>query len=66
MIDDFESFLEKNSIDAEKFAQKDPETWENMKNLFEQIHPASFKAQKKFLINQWRRQYHLQGREFRS
>jgi len=64
MENSFESFLAKNNINAEKFAQIEKEVWKNMKELFEQMHPASFKAQKKFLINQWRRKYHLHGRKF--
>lgn len=64
MEENFEKFLEKNNISSTDFAQDDKEKWEEMKKLFEQMHPESFKVQKKFLINDWRRKYHLKGRKF--
>lgn len=56
---DFESYLQQKKIDSQLFRSQEPEKWEHWKTLFEQIHPESFTTQKKFLINDIRRKYHL-------
>lgn len=53
----FREYLISKKIDSEKFAREEPEQWEEHKLLFEQIHPNSYTAQKKFLINDWRKKY---------
>lgn len=53
----FSAYLISKKIDPEKFAQEAPSHWDVHKNLFEQIHPKSFTAQKKFLINDWRKKF---------
>jgi hypothetical protein len=55
----FEQFLEQKNIDSEKFLWSDPEHFQELKVIFNQIHPESFTAQKKFLINKLRRKYQL-------
>lgn len=56
----FEEYLRDRKIDSDAFRRDKPEQWENLRNLFEQVHPNSFTAQKKFIINDIRRKYHLQ------
>lgn len=55
----FEEFCTKKKIDAEKFRQAEPAYYQELKALFEQLHPDSFNMQKLFIINNIRRQYHL-------
>ena len=55
----FEEFLKNKKIDENLFKKAEPERWEVWKTLFEQMHPNSFTAQKKFLINDTRRRYLL-------
>ena len=59
----FEAYLSEKKIDATAFRENEPERWEDFRNLFGQVHPNSFTAQKKFLINDLRRRYHLVSRE---
>ena len=56
---DFREYLIKKNIDPDKFEKGDQAHWEDFKNLFEQVHPASFTAQKLYLINRIRRQFPL-------
>jgi hypothetical protein len=56
----FEEFLKIKKINAEAFLNQEKEKYLGFKSLFEQIHPESFTAQKKFLINDWRRKYPLE------
>lgn len=55
----FEEFLKNKKIDENLFKNTEPERWNTWKTLFEQMHPNSFVAQKKFLINDIRRKYLL-------
>lgn len=56
---DFETYLQQKKIDSQQFKSQELEKWIEWQTLFEQIHPESFTAQKKFLINDIRRKYHL-------
>lgn len=55
----FEEYLKNKKIDAVAFEKAQPLKWKTLKELFEQVHPNSFTAQKKFLINDFRRRYPL-------
>lgn len=56
---EFEEFLKNKKIDENLFKKNEQERWMEWKTLFEQMHPNSFTAQKKFLINDTRRKYLL-------
>lgn len=56
---DFEEYLRIKKIDSKAFKEANFEVWKEWKKIFEQIHPDSFTAQKKFLINEIRRKYLL-------
>ena len=56
---DFEAYLTSKKIDSERFLNAEPDLWKNWKIEFDQIHPASFTAQKLYLINPIRRKYLL-------
>ncbi|PWK29349.1 hypothetical protein LV89_00189 [Arcicella aurantiaca] len=55
----FEQYLEQKNIDSEKFLWENPENFQELKIIFNQVSPESFTAQKKFLINKLRRKYQL-------
>ncbi len=55
----FEDYLIKKKIDKTLFLKFKPQVFEEWKRLFEQIHPDSFTAQKKFFINSIRREFLL-------
>jgi hypothetical protein len=55
----FETYLTEKKISSAAFKANEPEKWEAFRQLFEQVHPNSFTAQKKFLINDLRRRYLL-------
>jgi hypothetical protein len=55
----WEEYCIKKKINAEAFKQDDPQKWEELKKIFEQMHPNSFTEQKKFIINTIRRLYNL-------
>ncbi len=57
----FQEYLIQKKINAQAFQQGEPERFEEWKQLFDQVHPDSFTAQKKFLINPLRRKYSLTG-----
>ncbi|OEK05462.1 hypothetical protein [Roseivirga misakiensis] len=59
----FESYLIKKKIDPKGFAQGEPERFREFEELFNQVHPDSFTAQKLFLINSTRRAFPLQEEE---
>jgi hypothetical protein len=59
----FEAYLSEKKIDPAAFRMHEPQRWEEFQKLFEQVHPNSFTAQKKFLINDLRRRYHLVSEE---
>ena len=46
-------------IDSAEFFKAEPVLWSSWKTEFEQMHPASFTAQKLYLINPVRRKYLL-------
>lgn len=56
---DFEAYLISKKIDSAEFQKAEPELWKSWKVEFDQIHPASFTAQKLYLINPIRRKYVL-------
>ncbi len=55
----FEEYLIQKNIDSQKFQRVESERYTEFKSLFERIHPDSFTAQKKFLINDLRRKFIL-------
>ncbi|MCU0429681.1 MAG: hypothetical protein MUF42_06880 [Cytophagaceae bacterium] len=55
----WDEYCNSKKINASGFKQAEPEKFEELKVLFEQVHPASFTEQKKFLINMIRRKYPL-------
>jgi|GEM_PF-162421 len=55
----FEEYLISKKIDSAAFRQQESGRWEAYKDIFEQVHPESFTTQKKFMINDLRRQYLL-------
>ncbi|MGR3809007.1 hypothetical protein [Jiulongibacter sp. NS-SX5] len=56
----FEEYLISKKIDGSAFKQAEPDRYQEWKGIFEEVHPDSFTAQKKFLINPTRRKYLLQ------
>ncbi len=56
---EFTEYLGSKNIDPKKFLGADPEMYQELKKLFDQVHPNSFTAQKLFLINAIRRKYPL-------
>jgi hypothetical protein len=56
----FEEYLISKKIDAQKFHQAEAERFDEWKQLFAAMHPESFTAHKKFLINPTRRKYLLE------
>ena len=56
---DWETYCISKKIDSDLFKKGEPEKWDELKNIFEQVHPKSFTEQKKFLINDLRRKYLL-------
>ncbi len=53
----FEEYLVQKNIDADRFQQTEPIRYAAWKHEFDQMHPESFTAQKKFLLNDTRRKY---------
>ena len=62
----FEEYLISKKIDSQAFLAGDPERWNEWKQLFEVMNPASFTAQKLYLINPLRRKYLLKITEANS
>ena len=56
---EFGEYLISKKIDADAFKAADAARFAEWKNLFTTMHPDSFTAHKKFLINETRRRYHL-------
>jgi hypothetical protein len=56
---EFEEYLKAKKIDEEAFRKADNARYEEWRSLFATMHPESFTAQKKFLVNEIRRRYHL-------
>ena len=60
---EFEEYLVQKKIDAVAFKKTDNVWFTEWNELFKTMHPDSFTAQKKFLINDIRRRYHLNDQE---
>ncbi|KAA0989722.1 hypothetical protein [Dyadobacter aurulentus] len=58
---EFEEYLITKKIDVNAFRKADAARFEEWSNLFQTMHPESFTAHKKFLVNEIRRRYHLKG-----
>lgn len=58
---EFVDYLIQKKIDPSLFEKKDKETFVSWKLEFEQMHPESFTAQKKFKINPLRRKLLLRS-----
>lgn len=56
---EFEDYLKSKKIDEGAFKKADHVRYEEWRGLFADMHPESFTAQKKFLLNEIRRRYHL-------
>lgn len=56
---EFEEYLKQKKIDIDAFQKSDLNRFEEWNILFKTMHPDSFTAQKKFLINDIRRRYLL-------
>ncbi len=56
-------YLKKKKIDPELFKKAEPAQWDRFEEVFSQVHPDSFTAQKLFLINKIRRAYPLKAEE---
>jgi hypothetical protein len=59
----FEAYLVSKNIDSNALKGADPELWNTWEVEFSQMHPASFTAQKLYLINPIRRIYPLPALE---
>lgn len=59
MESDFEKYLIEKNINPQLFKEKEPTRFQEFEQLFAQIHPKSFTAQKLYLINKIRRMYQL-------
>ncbi len=55
----FTEYLADKKIDEALFRAGEAGRWEAFRGFFEQMHPDSFTAQKKFLLNDLRRRYPL-------
>lgn len=53
----FDNYLTQKKIDPEQFRQAETARYLEWAREFEQLNPASFTAQKKFLLNDTRRKY---------
>ncbi|QRR03540.1 hypothetical protein [Dyadobacter sandarakinus] len=56
---EFSEYLIQKKISPQLFREGDPARYREWSDLFETMHPESFTAQKKFLVNEIRRRYHL-------
>ena len=57
----FEEYLISKKIDGQSLFVAEPRLWNEWKGLFEAMSPASFTAQKLYLINPIRRKYPLKN-----
>jgi hypothetical protein len=62
----FEEYLISKKIDSQAFRAAEPGLWNEWNGLFEAMSPASFTAQKLYLINPLRRKYLLKTPEIVS
>lgn len=58
-MESFEEYLTKKNIDSTQFKSAESARYAEWSQLFETMHPESFTAQKKFMINDVRRRYQL-------
>ncbi|WP_109675280.1 hypothetical protein [Dyadobacter jejuensis] len=56
---DFTEYLLHKKIDSTTFQKANPVRFQEWEKIFMLMHPDSFTAQKKFLINETRRRYPL-------
>tara|TARA_R110002124_G_scaffold28958_11_gene101477 strand:- start:390 stop:572 length:183 start_codon:yes stop_codon:yes gene_type:complete len=56
---EFQEYLISKKIDPEIFKTADIHRYKEWQTMFFTMHPDSFTAQKKFLINDIRRRYHV-------
>jgi len=59
----FEEYLTSKKIASEPFRVAEPALWNEWNALFEKMSPASFTAQKLYLVNPLRRKYLLKTQE---
>jgi hypothetical protein len=59
----FEEYLVAKKINIQDFSNYEAARFQEWKQLFSQVHPESFTAQKKFLLNDVRRKYLLKNEE---
>lgn len=57
----FEEYLTSKKIDSAAFKAAEPARWKEWNDLFDQLSPQSFTAQKLYLINPTRRKYLLKS-----
>ena len=57
----FEEYLREKKIDTHSFKNSEPERWLEWNTIFVELSPASFTAQKLYLINPIRRKYPLKS-----
>lgn len=62
-VQSFDEFLKSKKIDAATFKVGERSQYDELKVLFDQVHPSSFVQQKLFLINKIRRQHQLTEQE---
>ena len=62
----FEEYLISKKIDSQAFLAAEPTLWKEWNGLFEAMSPASFTAQKLYLINPLRRKYLLKTSDVAS
>ncbi len=55
----FNDYLIKKKIDPQAFSQGESDRFNEFKELYDQVHPDSFTAQKLFFINKIRRSFPL-------
>ncbi|WP_310588073.1 hypothetical protein [Dyadobacter tibetensis] len=60
LIMDFDAYLLQKKINSHTFRMSDPDRYGEWAHIFVSMHPDSFTAQKKFLINETRRRYPLE------
>ncbi len=58
---EFNEYLTSKKIDWKSFKEHDESRYTEFSDLFSQVHPNSFTAQKLFLINEIRRTYPLKS-----
>lgn len=56
-VEELSLYLEAKKIDADALRHAEPAIWKDFMAEFQYMHPASFTAQKLFLINSLRRRY---------